>query len=364
MISLIKKETLFRDYSDILLIGVYTDKVSAVIARKEKGAIKIVAEAAEPQEGDSSGEEKLWLNCEKAIQKLPIECLMNIKNMAGVLGGGISELQLTVENRARKEPAEKISEQELADISLKDQNNFINIEEQFLVDGFTVESPIGIEGKEITARILTVGWDERLEKMMAALAASRNMRYLGSLDARWALIKSKNLLPKDCCVIFIFEKKTTICVIKNESVSAISNIDAGYGIITEQVSQKMSVGREEGKNIIMNYRDGKLESEASASVETTFKQSASNIINKIYGGLAGADKTSLLPGSVHIVISEQIPELKTALADIKWLAGLPMERNITMDVDLKIPGDTVTEQDEIGKSRYSFDRITLHYLNN
>lgn len=334
MISIAKKETLFRDYSDMLLISIDTDRITAAIVEKEKNVIKIVASAMETQEGgirENSiiNTEKIRLNCEKAIQKLPLEYLARVKNMVCVLGGGISELCLTIETKIREKNDAKISDREIAELASKNKPGFINVEEQLLVDGFQVTNSVGMDGKEITASVLSVGWDENLEKTLSNIAASRDMRYLGSLDARFALIKSELSLPKDYCAIFIFEKETTICVIRNNRVSAISHIGSGYGIINEQVAQRFGVGLEEGKNIADNLRNNELG-------QQTIRQGVLEISEKIYNAFAGADKTNLLPGAVYIFAPEQIPELKAALADAKWLAGLPMERNAVVNAEIKI----------------------------
>ncbi len=282
MISIVKKETLFRDYSDILLISIDTDWVAAVIAEKEKNAIKIIASATEAQESGAISTEKIRLNCEKVIQKLPLEHLARVKNMACVLGGGISELCLTVETKIREKKGEKISEQEIAGLASKNKPGFIILEEQLLVDGFQVTNPVGMDGKEITASILSVGLDENLEKMLSEIATSRNMRYLGSLDARFMLIKSGLPLPNDYCAIFIFEKETTICVIRNNRVSAISHISDGYGIINERVAQKFGVGQEEGKNIADNFKDNKLNQGAT-------KQGTAEILARMYNTFSVVD---------------------------------------------------------------------------
>lgn len=331
---LFEKNNLFDGYSDLLLLGVYSDKAIAEIVMKEKDGAKTAASVVEPLEGDVRengiiNTEKIRLNCEKAIQKLPPEYLPRVKNMACVLGGGISELCLTVETKIREKKDEKISDREIADLASKNKPGFIILEEQLLVDGFQVTNPVGMNGKEITASILSAGWDESLEKMLSDIAISRGMRYLGFLDTRFALIKSGLLLPNDYCAIFIFEKETTICVIRNNRVSAISHIGNGYGIINERVAQKFGVGQEEGKSIADNFRDNKLNREV-------IEQGVSEISDKIYSVFSGADKTSLLPRTVYIFTPEKIPELKVALTDAKWLTGLPIERNAIVNTGIKI----------------------------
>lgn len=349
---IIKKEDLFSGYSDILLIGIYTDKISAIVVRKEKDAMRAVAAVTELQESGELAAEKIRLNSEKALQKLPAEILAGVKNFVCILGGGVSEFQLTVENKIRSEKDQKISEQEIAVFALKNRINSVNIEETFLVDGFAVENPIGMDGKEITARILSVGWSEDFEKTMFEVATARGMRYLGVLDARLVLIKSAAPDLKDYCAVFIFEKNITICIIRGGSVSATSNVDGGYGIITEEVARRMSVGQEEAKNILNDFKNNKLDGAVAEAIKEIVAQNALEIKNKIYSGLAAADKTNLLPGAVRIVVSDWNYELKKILSGTDWLVGLPIERNISVVVEIQ----------ENEESICPFDCAVLNYL--
>src|SRR3989338_10125901 len=120
---LLQKNNLFKGYSDLLLLGVYTDKIIAEIARKEKGGVKIIASAEESVENTGVNAEKVKLNCEKAIQRLSAEQVSGVKNMACVLGGGASKLSFAIEYKSRGLGDGKISNEEVAALIEKDKDD-------------------------------------------------------------------------------------------------------------------------------------------------------------------------------------------------------------------------------------------------
>src|SRR3989344_4573726 len=205
---LLQKNNLFKGYSDLLLLGVHTDKIIAEIARKENDGVKIIASAEEPVEDghprteraeqssyDGISAEKIRLNCEKAIQRLPAEQVSGVKNMACVLGGGVSILSFAVDGAVRKDADTKISVQELSALAGEDRAGSVVIEKRFLVDGFAVEDPVGITGKEISASVLRFSLDENIEKALALVSAEYGMSFEGVLDSRLVFFRRDSAGP-------------------------------------------------------------------------------------------------------------------------------------------------------------------------
>ena len=330
---LLQKNNLFKGYSDLLLLGVYTDKIIAEIARKEKDGVKIIASVLELVEDGNVNPEKIRLNCEKAIQRLPAEQVSSVKNMASVLGGGVAGLSFSIERAARESREKKISVQELSALVGEDKTDLVIVEKRFLVDGFAVEDPIGMEGKEISALVARFSFNEDLEKTLVSIAGTRGMSYEGALDARIAFIKSGLAEPKDHCAIFIFSEKTTICVVRGGFISAVSDIEAGYGIMIEKTASALGVGFEEGKDLLNKFRNNQLDQSASEAIKTALEEAVAEITDKIRAALFVIDRDNLIPGNVFVIIAENFSELEKALAGAQWLDGLPIDRNISIRVE-------------------------------
>ena len=330
---LLQKNNLFKGYSDLLLLGVYTDKIIAEIARKEKDGVKIIASVLELVEDGNVNPEKIRLNCEKAIQRLPAEQVSSVKNMASVLGGGVAGLSFSIERAARESREKKISVQELSALVGEDKTDLVIVEKRFLVDGFAVEDPIGMEGKEISALVARFSFNEDLENTLVSIAGPRGMSYEGALDARIAFIKSGLAEPKDYCAIFIFSEKTTICVVRGGFISAVSDIEAGYGIMIEKTASALGVGFEEGKDLLNKFRNNQLDQSASEAIKTALEEAVAEITDKIRAALFVIDRDNLIPGNVFVIIAENFSELEKALAGAQWLDGLPIDRNISIRVE-------------------------------
>src|SRR3989338_3702036 len=330
---LLQKNNLFKGYSDLLLLGVYTDKIIAEIARKEKDGVKIIASVLELVEDGNVNPEKIRLNCEKAIQRLPAEQVSSVKNMASVLGGGVAGLSFSIERAARESREKKISVQELSALVGEDKTDLVIVEKRFLVDGFAVEDPIGMEGKEISALVTRFSFNNDLEKTIVSIAWTRDISYEGALDARIAFIKSGLAESKDYCAIFIFSEKTMICVIRGGFISAVSDIEAGYGIMVEKTASAFGVGFEEGKDLLDKLRNNRIDQSASEAIKTALEKAAAEITDKIRATFFVIDRDNLIPGNVFVVIDENFPELEKALSGAQWLDGLPIDRNISIRVE-------------------------------
>ena len=330
---LLQKNNLFKGYSDLLLLGVYSDKIIAEIARKEKDGVKIIASVLEPVEDGNVNPEKIRLNCEKAIQRVPAERILNVKNMVCTLGGGISRLSFSIERAARESREKKISVQELSALAGEDKADLVIIEKRFLVDGFAVEDPIGMKGKEIFAPVARFSFNNDLEKTLVSIAWTRGMSYEGALDTRVAFMKSGIAEPKDYCAIFIFSEKTTICVVRGGFISAVSDIEAGYGIMAEKTASAFGVGFEEGKDLLDKLRNNRIDQSASEAIKMALEEAVAEITDKIRATFFVIDRDNLIPGNVFVVIDENFPELEKALSGAQWLDGLPIDRNISIRVE-------------------------------
>ena len=331
---LLQKNNLFKGYSDLLLLGVYSDKIIAEIARKEKDGAKIIASVLEPVEDGNVNPEKIRLNCEKAIQRLSAEQIAGVKSIACVLGGGVAGLSFSIERAARESREKKISVQELSALAGEDKADLVIIEKRFLVDGFAVEDPIGMKGKEIFAPVARFSFNNDLEKTLVSIAWTRGMSYEGALDTRVAFMKSGIAEPKDYCAIFIFSEKTTICVVRGGFISAVSDIEAGYGIMIEKTASALGVGFEEGKDLLDKLRNNRIDQSASEAIKTALEEAAAEITDKVRAVLFVIDRDNLIPGNVFVVIDENFPELEKALSGAQWLDGLPIDRNISIRVEL------------------------------
>ncbi len=81
----------FAKYEEAIVVNVFTDRISAYAIKKDASGISLLASATEYQENGEMNEEKIKLNCEKALQALPREYIKSDMPIVFMLGPEISE---------------------------------------------------------------------------------------------------------------------------------------------------------------------------------------------------------------------------------------------------------------------------------
>ena len=398
----LSKSNLLKNDSVLLFVNIYSDKISTfVVERKKEGnAISILASAVEPQEGEikQGGEpdaDKILLNLNKVLQALPLEIMRVAKRAVFGFGADISDFKFRQMKIERHDKDKKITKEELESLTVNKQNEELSTE-RFIIDGFVVSDPIGLNGKELIADAISMSFSEKLIAGIENLSAGRGMELLGFVNlTQSALEELKNSenssVGKDFIFVSVFQNNTDVIVIRDNVINSIGNLGAGYGIIEKSVSEKFGVGIEEAKDIIRKMRSGELNGESDDGNPRTqrteprlgkslaglrfVRQSQSSwtkreqspydgnprtqrteqspydgaklavqhalaaYIEKLRELFGNIDKMLILPGTIIIGISEESPELLKVLLDKIWLADLPLERNAAInDLNVLIGG--------------------------
>ena len=334
----LSKSNLLKNDSALLVANIYSDKISVfVVERKKEGnAISILASAVESQEGEIKQEgeldaDKIILNLQKAMQAIPPEITRVAKKAVFGFGADISDFEFRQLKLERRDKDKKISEEELESLTKKKQNEELSAE-RFIIDGFVVSNPVGLNGKELIADAVSMSFSEKLIANIESLSAGRGMESLGFINLTQSALQALKdsddpSVGKDFIFISVFQNNTDVIVIRDNVINSIGNLGAGYGIIEKSVSEKFEVGIEEAKDIISKMRSGELNSESDDSAKLAVQHALSAHIEKIRELFGNIDKMLILPGTIIIGISEESPELLKVLLDKIWLADLPLERN-------------------------------------
>lgn len=336
---LIKGE-FFNEYSRAVVFCIYTDKVAAMIVRKEKNAVAVEAQAEERQEGDVSegalAVEKIILNCEKALQALPFEARAGVKDCIVVSGAGIGQFLFARIKWVREDKEKKITAQEKDAAVAKwygkeeDASAFLfrNIPQRFWADGFAVSDAVGLNGKEITADMIIMACDKALVRGFEECAASLGMLFRGMTDIRlaaavWYPVFKEN---ESALITMLFENETDVLLVRSGALAGIGVSASGYGILDKEIARVFAIGKEEARGLIGAFHAGALSAEPLARVKGIIDSVKTVFIKGAGEAAAGIDASHLLPGNIWVAAPTESRWAEEALCATAWLSGLPLER--------------------------------------
>src|SRR3989338_7697717 len=334
----LSKSNLLKNDSALLVANIYSDKISVFVVERKKdgGAISILASAVESQEGNiKHGNEpdadKIILNLQKAMQAISPEIMRAAKKAVFGFGDDISDFEFRQLKLERRDKDKKISEEESESLMKNKQEEELSAE-RFIIDGFVVPNPVGLNGKELIADAVSMSFSEKLIANIESLSAGRCMELLGFINLTQSALQALKdsddpPVGKDFIFISVFQNNADVIVIRDNVINSIGNLGAGYGIIEKSVSEKFEVGIEEAKDIIRKMHSGELNSESDDSAKLAVQHALSVYIEKLRELFGNIDKMLILPGTIIIGISEESPELLKVLLDKIWLGDLALERN-------------------------------------
>jgi len=341
----LSKGEFFKGYDRALVFVVYADKVTALVMRHTGGKIEVEASVTEPEEGNgdqgASARERIVLNCEKALAMLPEKTRDGIKNAVVFLGGGVGAFFFVRAEGIRQPKARKIAPEEISALATKWYGKetkttpvFRNIPERFWVDGFSIPDPVGMNGKEIMADMVSLACDPMLAGELETFVSAQGMQLAGLGDVREALAAWEpiNGAGESATIVAIFEQETSILFVKERKIMGIRTARAGYGILSEKLVEVYGVGRQEARRLIDGFRREALEQTPMEEVKKIAGESSSLLAETIKQAVAGSDPGYLLPGTVRIATSDRIPLMYDGLLDSQWLSGLPFEKSVRISM--------------------------------
>lgn len=332
-----------KDNKPVVLVGVYTDKITVSSVKYENGEPIVITAAEEQQEGAYANNgvldvDRIMLNCRKALAALPRAEKGVLRDIVFALGGDIGTFSFTQEKGIRETKEKKISAEEidaLINARVKEGNGEMmrSFTESFLIDGFAVESPVGLHGGELVAGIVRVSCGNVLAEGLSSVASDAGFFVKGFLDMRYAAAQYKKLFEEgreSAIVLCVFEYTTYAVLVRNRAVAGVGVASVGYGIMNAIVEKTFSIGRQEAKGIIQACANKELDIAIGERVQEAYSDAGKAMVAEIAQTVAQLDLTRLLPGNIWVVSSGGMPQISEALCDQKWLASLPIERNATL----------------------------------
>ncbi len=336
--AFLTKGEFFKGYAQAIVLDVYTDKVEAMAVKKGTGEAVAAQSAMERQEGPGEvSPERIVLNSAKALQSLPAEARRGVKDLVVALGGGIGRLSFLQVKGIRENPAKKIAREEVDAVISRwygkeaDAQRFVfrNLPHRFSVDGFVVPDPVGLNGKEVVTDIANAACDQRIIRSLEEFAGSAGMRMRGGIDMRAAVAEWKPIGAgaDSAMIVCVFESESNVMFARQGAIRGVGTLHGGYGIIATELARAFGVGKEEAMRVLEGFRAGTLDPEAAEAVRGVVAGAARKLGEGIRTMLATADPSSLLPGNIWVVASDDVPEVSALLKEKAWLVGLPLERN-------------------------------------
>ena len=332
-----------KNNKPVVLVGVYTDKITVSSIKYENGEPIVIATAEEQQEGAYAHNgildvDRVMLNCRKALAALPRAAESVAPVLIFALGGGVGAFSFTQEKSIRETKEKKISIEEITALSnarAKGDNEEMtrSFIESFLVDGFAVESPVALHGGELVAGIVRVSCGNVLAAGLSSVANAAGFSVKGFLDMRYAAAKYKKLFEEDrdsAIVLCVFEHETYTVLTRDRAVAGVGVAPIGYGIMNVLVEKTFSVGRQEARGIMRAFANKELDEAIGGRIRDAYGDAGKELIAGVTQTVAQLDPTRLLPGNVWIVSSGDMPQIDEAFRASAWLASLPIERNATI----------------------------------
>lgn len=355
----------FQGYAHAIIVGMYTDRITATAVRKDNGGMIAVAATAEPVEGIAALDasqlgERFLFNMEKAINALPHDARVAGCSVVVALGSGTGRCTYAVALGMRDVKEKKITAEEVraiidaADTEKGSDAVHAEYPEHFSVDGFSVSDPVGLNGGEVSVGLVRVSCDEAFEKKCAASIAALGLRYAGVIDMRHAAMHDAVVFAQfpNTLALFVFEHETHIAIMRENAVRAIGTARAGYGMMYADIAQSFLVGIAEVKEIVRAYRAHELDGAISSRIADICDAAAGKITNAWAASIGGFGISDIIPGRISVVCADAVPELLARFALHDWFADLPVERHAAVSLHA-----------EDGKNFLSpFDRMSADFL--
>ncbi|MBI5913087.1 hypothetical protein HY839_01450 [Candidatus Azambacteria bacterium] len=337
--------TILKEQASLVLVGVYTDTITASLVKREEGKTVFISTATEPQEGEAFSNgvldiERIALNCRKALSALPHTPGNAPHDVVFALGGGIGEFSFMREKGVREAKEKKITAEEVAALvgahtQGNDKEVARSFAESFHIDGFAVADPIGLNGSEILIDIVRMACADGFAQSLSHVASSAGLSMKGFLDMRYAAAKHAKFFEEaqgSAIVLCIFEHETYAVLVRDRAVAGGGVARAGYGIMIEAIEKTFFVGREEAKGIMRAFTNKELDEHTSARIREACGVAGKALVADIAQTVSQLDPTSLLPGNIRVVSAGEMPQIDEAFRAPEWLASLPIERNATVQV--------------------------------
>lgn len=287
------------------------------------------------RKNESSNPKKILFVLEKNIIKSDLSGFEFVRQdpQAKIAMAEIREfLRLTI-NRLKEESGEG-----------KDVLKIISGEIQNIaIDGYSVENPLGFQGKKIKLDIFCSFLQEDIFDLLDSLAKDLNMNFLGIFGRDWLMSEYLLISQKQSNALFIDigDAITDLILIKDGGIRAIKSFDFGGSDLTQSIATKMEVGAEEAENLKFGYLRKEFKREVSEKMATIIKASFGDWAKKLGVPMRDLLKADMLPEKVYVG--------GEGILIISEIADMFNDQNSIIARDISMTSATVCELMEIIK---------------
>lgn len=211
------------------------------------------------------------------------------------------------------------------------------------IDGYSVENPLGFQGKKIKLDIFCSFLREDIFDLLDSLAKDLNMNFLGIFGRNWLMSEYLLISQKQGNALFIDigDATTDLILIKDGSIRAIKSFDFGGSNLTQSVAAKMEVGAEEAENLKLGYLRKEFKKEVLEKMAVIIKVGFGDWAKKLGVPMRDLLKADMLPEKVYVG--------GEGILMISEIANIFNDQNSIIAKDISMTSATVCELMEIIK---------------
>ena len=311
-------------YTDAIIVAVFTDRVSAYAVKKTAEGISLLASAMENKE---EGEMNV-------LQAMPREHLFIRRPVIFLLDTALSDCSFVSVEAKRERKDTPISDVELDAITVKyygerkeAESVFRNFPIEYLVDGFAVPQPLFLNGQSITSHMVTVSVSKMLESAFLEVASAHGLVYAGVLGMS-QLISEMSVFNNDSVSIAIFQNSTALILAHNKHCAGIGTVPPGYGILEQEAAKAFAIGIQETRAVLEAWRKKQTDENVTRTIDEIAKQCAETLKERLKKALAVLEPEHLLPASFTVMQFGYLTQLAQGIAgSADWLNDAPVARN-------------------------------------
>ncbi len=357
MIWGLRKKTI-QDLPLVLDIG--TSYVKAVVFYVEDNVVHVVGRSLQKQSpGSMRGGMIVDMpsvveTCQQAIGQAiggsDISCSSVILGVNGQLVEGIT----TTVHYDRAHPDQPLEHSELKNIIYKIQQRSSeklrqSLSEKFLddhpdielihaavvdvqLDGYTVENPLGFQGKRLTLTIFNAYIPLVYVSVLQNLAKELKLS-IASIAAQPYGVSKIFISPdvesehKDGIFIDVGGQTTDVVVVRNGSIEGMQSFTLGGDALTLKLKQTLGVSLDKAEKTKIDYTNGHLDKRSNNKIAEILRDAAEIWLSGVELALKEFTNTKVLPSKMYLTGgSAPLPELRRVLMTKKWSESLPFAK--------------------------------------
>ncbi len=362
-----------------LILDVGTGTVKAVIVFVEDNEVHVVGRAyAKYPPKSMQGGVIVDLNsvaeaCRLAIEAASTQADYQPQSVIFGASGQLVESVTTTVHYDRAHPDQALDASELKNIIYKIQQRSVErlktmLREKFAdahpdvelihaavvdmqFDGYTVNNPVGFQGKRLTLTIFNAYIPLIYASMLQGLARQLNLQLVSIAAQPYGisklLVKSDNSRDYNGIFIDVGHTTTDVVVVRSGNVEGMQNFSLGGQLFTRSIQKALKTTPDRSEKIKIEHGSGKLNKRSADKISETLMPSAHIWLSGVSLALKEFLDLKTLPSRIYLTGgSASLPELRRVLLTKEWTQDLPFASRPYPEV---IPADDVDNIiDEVG----------------